>query len=231
MSKITEDYLTNIDYRRINYKTFFEKYLLDVDGKINIGGEDFFPINWKFGGASSNLKFMLSFDVTESSYSQSIIHSNVKVHQFNYQTETEEPDVDIYCIHTVRYEKNKTKSEQIIMDFVEFFMTFREDYKYSKIFDKFITIDGGIDDEYEESELEHLFLQYEANPYREYKCAVCYSPSATFTKCGHNVCRECFSSIKKDNEKCCDNCRYKACPICREKFVIGTIEDDDILIE
>lgn len=193
----------DIEQRRNTYKEYLDNFFKennchDKDATIE------FPFPWKL----EDNKF--SFDINAK-----IImfpSSNVKILNIygdfiNYTNTCNDEVFKESSILSKHYHKGKYETSLLIEDIIVFFLNFRRKYTYSKILDEII-----LKSEIVQKEKMSFFFFKESDPFRETTCCVCADDNLIFTKCNHNLCRICFSSLQSENN---DEFSRK-CPLCRE---------------
>jgi len=187
--------------RKQMFLSYLKKHITENNQTI------YFPYPWRL--EDDKLSFRMIIRIFKlSSGSKSIC---IDVDHINYNTfESDDnytTDILLHQIYT-----SSTENDIIINDISNFLLNFRKNYAFSKVLDKLI-----LKKNKENEDKMNLFLFEEADPYKERICCVCNDLSLTFTKCNHNLCRVCFSSIEIENEQN-ECCFWKKCPMCRTKL-------------
>lgn len=190
-----------MENRKKMYENFIREYILSTETDELIE----FPYPWKL--ENNNFSFYIYVSVINrlSSGKQIRIYTEF----LNYNDSNSD---DLYresLIESIFYPKKEINNDKIINDIVDIMINFRSKFRFSKIFDK-------IEKKEESTEVDekiNFFFFKEADPYKDSSCCVCSDECLTFTHCGHNLCRICFSGIKivTDFQNV-----WKKCPICRE---------------
>ena len=109
--------------------------------------------------------------------------------------------------------------ENELEDLLTFIYNIKNNLVYSKLMDQLV--DKDIKSKKEEEILAKNFLKH----HEVDTCCVCMEQNIIKTFCNHNLCKECFSKIRNDQE-----CEYEElhikCPICRQCLVCEAEECD-----
>lgn len=202
----------NLENRRKLYNDYLKKYINKYVTKHEDDIIDL-PYEWKL--EDNNFSFRIYISLQTYSSNKSV---RIYIDLIDYN---DKYNVELYKEDTLSYRTfSKNCEEKKIMDYiVDFIINFRNKYKFSKIFDRVLRKIKDEEDEEEElnmtDENRNLSLFKDADPYKDTSCCVCADDSLTFTSCGHNLCRICFSNIKIEFDECS---KYKLCPMCRNVF-------------
>ena len=183
-------------------KKIYEKFITDyiVDATTDEMIE--FPFPWKLENNKFSFNISISINVF-SSGKQIRIYAEL----LNYNTKHSSDELHTESTIFIKFYPKKEDNDKIRDDIIENMINFRSKYRFSKILDKFVLKDDT------SLENHNFFFFKEADPFRETYCCVCSDECLTFTNCGHNLCRICFSSLEIETDYC--NI-WKKCPICRE---------------
>jgi len=190
-----------MENRKKMYENFIREYILSTETDELIQ----FPHPWKL--ENNNFSFYIYVSVINRFSSGKQIRIYAEFLNYNDANTN-----DLYCESLITsnfYPKKEINNDKIINDIVDTMINFRTKFRFSKIFDKFVKKDDSSDIE----ENRNFFFFKEADPYKDSSCCVCSDECLTFTRCGHNLCRVCFSCIEIDTDF---NNIWKKCPICRE---------------
>ena len=92
---------------------------------------------------------------------------------------------------------------------VEFIISFRDNYQYSKVLDSVVN-----KKEIEKKEKTCSIFTKLCTGKEIENCSVCLEPNTVTTICDHSLCRECFSKIRFSIDPKDDELK-KMCPLCR----------------
>lgn len=109
-------------------------------------------------------------------------------------------------------EEIKKLLDKEVTDILNFIYNIKNNLVYSKLLDQLI--DKEIKFKKEEEILAKNFLKH----HEVETCCVCMEQNIIKTFCNHNLCKECFSKIRNDEEREYEELHLK-CPICRQCLV------------
>jgi hypothetical protein len=196
------------------YFKFEKKFKMDSSTALNIIKDDilikFHENNWEQNHSIQynfcSYMFSNNFEVNIQSqiFSTKIIIHILTLDQ-SYST-------IILLYHHLPINDRDDISSQI-ENFVKLIYTLNQHYQYSKVLDRIIL-------KTEKVKQEELYTASRLIKHKPIEtCCVCTDLNIVLTKCGHNLCRECFLQMKKVNNV--------NCPLCREILVDEYYDDEE----
>lgn len=197
-----------MENRKKIYENFIKDYIVDAISDELIQ----FPYPWKLENNKFSFNIYISVNVFSSGKQIRIYCDFV-----NYNNKHNSELYSESTIISTFYHNKDDNNCKIINDIIDNMINFRNKFRFSKILDKIVLKDDF------SLENHNLFFFKEADPFRETSCCVCSDKCLTFTHCGHNLCRICFSSLEIETDYCSI---WKKCPMCRE--ILKCSENDEI---
>ena len=101
--------------------------------------------------------------------------------------------------------------EEKIKEYISFIWNLKFNYIYSKIKDNLVSKENF--EKEEKLAMAKIFIKHSTIE----DCSVCMEKNTTLTRCGHNLCRVCYSKMNKGKSHVsCPLCRQCLCPECND---------------